>query len=155
MKLKINNELTNKKQLEYEESFWTGKKTITYDGVILSKIKHNIYEYSKGEVKEQVKIKGNQLIGITLDMFDNEIEILRKLTWYEYLMAIIVFIPCILFGLIGGVIGGIFGFTNLVIIRQLDKLYLKIIISTQFLLIGILLSYIVVCLILKIVLPFM
>ena len=49
MKIVINNEQTKNKELYYEEGFWTGKRTITYNGILLKKIKMNLYEYNDGE----------------------------------------------------------------------------------------------------------
>lgn len=149
MKITINNEQTKNKELYYEENFWTGKKTIKYNGVILTKVKRNLYEYKDGDISEQFEVKGNQLVGITINLFGETIEVARKLTWYEIVMSILVFVPCILFGAIGGAIGGAFGFTNLTIIRNVDKWWLKLIISIQFTIIGLLLSYIFAFLILK------
>ena len=131
MKITLNNEQTNNKELYFEENFWTGKRTIKYNGVTLNKVKNNLYEYNDGEVSEQFEVKGNQLVGITIKMFGKEVDIARKLTWYEIVMAVFVFVPCILFGAVGGAIGGALGFTNLTIIRQVEKLYLKIIISPR------------------------
>ena len=47
-----------------------------------------LYEYKDGDITEQFEIKGNQLIGITIKMFGNTVEIARKLTWYEIVMAV-------------------------------------------------------------------
>ena len=149
MQITINNEQTKNKELYYEENFWTGKKTIKYNGVILTKIKRNLYEYKDGDISEQFEVKGNQLVGISINMLGENIELTRKLTWYEIVMSILVFVPCILFGAIGGLFGGAFGFTNLTIIRNIDKWWLKLIISIQFTVIGLLLSYIFAFLILK------
>ena len=163
MKITISNEQTLNKELYYEEDFWTGKRTIKYNGIILLKNNKNLYEYKDGEITEQFEIKGNPLeeqvletvipylknIGITIKMFGNSIEVARKLTWYEIIMSILVFIPCILFGAIGGAFGGAFGFTNIIIIRNIDKWWLKLIISIQFTIISLLLSYIFAFLVLK------
>ena len=150
MKAIVNNEQTKNKDLYYEEGFWTGKRTITYNGILLKKIKMNLYEYDDGEKIEQFQIKGNQLFGVSISMFGNNVEVSRKLTWYEIVMAVIVFIPCFLFGAIGGAIGGALGFTNLTIIRQVEKVYLKVIISAQFLIAGFLLSYLIGYVVLKV-----
>ena len=150
MKAIVNNEQTKNKDLYYEEGFWTGKRTITYNGILLKKIKMNLYEYDDGEKIEQFQIKGNQLFGVSINMFGNNVEVSRKLTWYEIVMAVLVFIPCILFGAIGGAIGGALGFTNLTIIRQVEKVYLKVIISAQFLIAGFLLSYLIGYVVLKV-----
>lgn len=149
MKAIINNEQTKNNELYYEEDFWTGKRTIKYNGISLTKIKRNMYEYKDGENKNQFEVKGNQLIGVTIKMFGNNVEVARKLTWYEIVMSLMVFIPCILFGAIGGAFGGGLGFTNLTIIRNVDKWWLKLIISLQFAIIALLLSYIFAYLILK------
>ena len=149
MKAIINNEQTKNNELYYEEGFWTGKRTIKYNGISLTKIKRNMYEYKDGENKNQFEVKGNQLIGVTIKMFGNNVEVARKLTWYEIVMSLMVFIPCILFGAIGGAFGGGLGFTNLTIIRNVDKWWLKLIISLQFAIIGLLISYIFAYLILK------
>ena len=153
MKVVVNNEQTNNKELYYEENLWTGKRTIVYDGVTLTKVKRNLFEYKNGETTEQVEVIGNQLLGITIKMLGKEIEVARKLAWYEIVMAVLVFAPCILFGAIGGAIGGALGFTNIVIIRNVKKIYLQIIISIMFMLIGLLMSYVIAVLVLKAISP--
>ena len=155
MKITINNELTKNKELYFEEGFWTGKRTVKYDGVTLPKQRKNLYLYDNGQTTEYFEIIGNQLIGISIKLFGKNVEILRKLEWYEIVMSLLVFLPCILFGAIGGVFGGALGFTNLVIIRQVDKLYLKIIFSVEFLALAMLASYIFAVPILKIVFPYL
>ena len=158
MKVTINNEQTNNKVLEFEESFWTGKRTIVYDGVILTKIKRSVYEYKKDDVVEKFTIKGNQLIGITINAFGQTIEVARKLTWYEIVLSLSILVACLTFGIItksviaGAFVGGIGGglaFTNAMIVRQIDKWYLKVIISIEILVTALLLSYIVAGIIFK------
>lgn len=149
MKIILNDEQTKNSELYYKEGFWTGKRTIKYNNIPLKKIKRGIYEYKEGETIEQFEIKGNQLIGITIKMFGQNIELLRKLKWYEIILALIVLLPCFLFGAVGGAIGGALGFTNLIIIRQIDKIWLKIVISIEIAIIGLLLSYILAYLVLK------
>ncbi len=155
MKIELNNVKTLNKPLEFEENFWTGRRSIKYNGIPLKKIKNSLFEYQDGEKVEQFRIKGNQFIGMIITMFNNEIELERKLTWYEIVLSILVFLPCFLFGLVGGICGGILGFTNLVIIRQLNKWYLKVIVSILFLTIGMLLSYVIAVLVLNIVFPYL
>ena len=119
------------------------------DGIALTKIKRNSYEYKDSETAEQFVVKGNQLVGITINMFGNDVVVARKLTKYEIVMSLIVFIPCILFGAVGGAFGGGLGFTNLIIIRNIDKWWPKLIISLQFAIIALLMSYVFAYLILK------
>ena len=155
MKITINNEKTLNKTLEYEENFWTGKRTIKYDGINLTKKKYNLYEYKNEDKVEEFKIKGNQLVGASITMFNNEIMLERKLYWYEIDLSVLVFLPCILFGLVGGIFGGLLGATNLVLMKQFDKWYLKDITSVLLLAIGLCLSYIFAVLIFNITFPYL
>lgn len=147
MKVIINNENTKNKTLIYQEGFWTGKRTISYDGTPLTKVKRNIYEYKKDEVAENFEIKGNQLVGVTINMFGNNVEVSRKLTWYEIVLSVLVFLPCILFGAVGGAVGGVLGFTNVMVIRSINKIWGKIIVSIEFIAISLLLSYVLAVLV--------
>ena len=149
MKIIINNSQTQNKELCFEEGFWTGKKTITYNGVLLKKIKRNVYEYKDGEITEQFEVKGNQLFGITIKMFGQVVEVARKSSALELTMMFLVFIPCILFGAIGGFFGGGLAVITLTVIRRLEKWWLKLIVGLQFMAIALLLSYIFAYLILK------
>ena len=149
MKIIVNNEQTKNKELCYEEGFWTGKRTIKYDGVTLTKIKRNLYEYKNGESVEQFEVKGNQFYGITITMFGNNVEIVRRLTWYEIVMSVVVFVPGMLFGAVGGVIGALIGITNLIVIRKVNKWWLQLIISLVFTAVCLVLSYVVALLLLK------
>lgn len=155
MKITINNEKTLNKTLEYEESFWTSKRVITYDGINLKKLKYGLYEYRDGDIVECFKIEGNQILGIKINMFNNDIVLERSLTWYEIVLSLLVFVPCILFGLVGGIVGGLLGAANLILIRQLEKWYLKVIVSILLLAIGMLLSFIFAVHIFKIIFSFM
>ena len=86
-------------------------------------------------------------------MFRKEVEVFRKLAWYEIILSVFVFAPCVLFGAIGGAIGGALGFTNVMILRNVKKIYLKIIISILFMAAGLLLSYVCAVSILKAMAP--
>lgn len=149
MKVVINNENTNNKTLIYQEGFWTGKRTISYDKTPLTKVKRNIFEYKTEETTENFEIKGNQLVGVTINMLGKDVEVSRKLTWYEIVLSILVFIPCILFGAVGGAVGGALGFTNIMVIRSLDKTWVKIVVSVEFIAISLLLSYVLAVLVFK------
>lgn len=146
MRVTINNEQTNFKDLCYEEGFWTGKRTIVYNGETLTKHKRNILVNKAGE---EFVIKGNQLVGVTITMFGGSVQIIRKLTWLEICLSFLVFVPCVLFGAIGGAFGGGLGFTNVMILRRIEKIYLKIIFSLLMTGLAVLLSYIFAYLVFK------
>ena len=73
MKLVVNNELTQNKPLIYEESFWIGKKSLTYDGVVLTKTKNNIYEYKTEDETHEFVVKGSYYFGVSITMFGKEV----------------------------------------------------------------------------------
>ena len=54
MVTKLNNEQTKFKDLVYEESIWTGRRTLSYDGVMLHRVKRGVYELKQGEQTERV-----------------------------------------------------------------------------------------------------
>ena len=149
MKIIINNSQTQNKELCFKEEFWTGKKTITYNGVLLKKIKRNVYEYKDGEITEQFEVKGNQLFGISIKMFGQVVEVARKASALELVLMFMVFVPCLLFGAIGGFFGAVLGVITLTIIRKLDKWWLKLIVGLEFMATALLLSYIFAFLVLK------
>jgi len=146
MKYIINNEKTKNKDFVYQENDWTGKKTLTYDGIPLTKIDRLNYKLENEGETSTVTIKGNSFSGLSVNMFGNEIEVIRKLAWYELVMAILVFAPCCIFGLIGGICGGVFGTLNLLVIRKIKNIYLKIGSSILFLACSLGLSYLLVAL---------
>lgn len=83
-------------KIKYEESFWTGKKTIVINDVELQKVKKNVYKYQD----EDYNLKGNYLIGASLNKGTTKIQLLKSLSWWNY---ILIFIPAILFT--GGAVG--------------------------------------------------
>ena len=170
MLITINNEQTKFKDLVYAENIWTGKRTITYDGVTLPKRKRGLYELRQGDQTELVMVKGNQLIGVTVTLFGQQIELLRKTFWYEWVLAIMVFIPAIIFavlnndgdniglcalaaGICGGIGGGLY-FVNFYLLKRVNKLYLKIILAVEFTAVCALICYIMSALVCKTLSPF-
>lgn len=151
MKYTVNNQATQNKELEYNEAFWSGKKTLTYNGKELKKIKRNHFEYTDGEKTEVFETKGNILTGIKVNMFGQDVEVLRTLIWYEVVLSLLLLIPGVIWGgLIGGGLAGLLTVTNLFIIRNLDKWYLKLIISLAFLIGEVVLLFVIGVLVLKI-----
>ena len=103
-------------------------------------------------------------------MFGQEITLLRKTFWYEWLLSIMVFIPAIIFavlnndssniglcvlaaGICGGIGGGLY-FANFYLLKRVNKLYLKIILATELLIVCALICYIISALVFKTFIPF-
>lgn len=150
MNCALNNEQTKNKELVYEESFWSGKKVLKYDGVELKKISRNVFEYDNGTSKEQFEVVGNMVLGVKIKMFGSEVQVTRKVAWYELVMSLFVAMPClILGGAIGGALGAIFGIINLFVIRNINKWWWKLLISIGFAGVSVAIDLIVVSIILS------
>ena len=91
----------NGNTLVYEESIWTGKRTITINGRTLSKVKRNVYSDGSNDYV----IKGSYYTGVTLEGPETYV-IYEKL---NVLQTILVFLPVVVCAFIGGAIGALFG----------------------------------------------
>lgn len=132
MKRIITNEQTNQIPLIYEESFWTGKRKITYGDIECQKENKLTYSYNTGEEESKyIYIKGSQFTGISLNLDGNIITVLPKTAWWEYtLVGVLVFVS--LFFVLGGALGGglaaLIGMTALLVNRYMKKTFLRVLI---------------------------
>ena len=86
--MKIDKNVEKYGTITYEESFWTGKKTLYLEGKELEKYSKNVFIYKDYGGKEiEIITKGNVYTGLSL-MIDNElIELSPKLKWYEIIFT--------------------------------------------------------------------
>lgn len=127
-------------EIVYQENFWTGKKDIFINGSQLEKTAKNVYQIADGETAE---LKGNFFKGATLSIGSENIRVAPPIKWYEIVLSILPFILIMIWGnsvalcklvpVIGGAIGGaisaLLSAANMVIIKRIDKIWLKILIS--------------------------
>ena len=102
-------------EIVYEENVWTGKKTLTINGVPAKQISKK--EFAVDDKK--ALLNGNIYMGVTVKIEGEDIQLLAKPTWYEILFAVIPFAflmiwgnsptLCAIFPVIGGAIGGALG----------------------------------------------
>ncbi|MBQ9150685.1 MAG: hypothetical protein IJX72_00420 [Clostridia bacterium] len=122
--------------ITYEESAWTGKKTILFDGIPLVKIKKNTFQLPADPAKEDsspltVTVKGGYVSGVTLLVGDEVIPVTQKASALDIVLGII---PAILFfslvigGAIGGAIGGMMAIGGILIMKSCKKTIHKILI---------------------------
>lgn len=130
-------------QIVYEESAWTGRKSIYVNGKPLSKITKNTYFLSDGEMKANFVVQGNYLKGSKLLIEGREIQVTPPVKWYEVALSVVIFALVLVWGntplalnvlpvvggAIGGLISGVFMILNLFIIKQVKNIWLKIAIS--------------------------
>ncbi len=114
-------------EIVYNESFWTGKKALTINGVDAKPISKK--EYMVNE--KRAILKGSFLTGSTLLIDGETVQLSPKAKWYEIILAIIppLFLMtwgnnaslCSIFPVVGGAIGGALGGVGAVISLFLMK----------------------------------
>lgn len=88
----------------YRESFWTGKKTLTVNGLPATKCSRSLFTLAAPE-SETVQVKGSFLSGVSLYYGSGKIVVLEKNTWWEWVLIVLPFLN-IIAGVFGGLLGG-------------------------------------------------
>ena len=139
-------------QILYEESFWTGKKSLTVNGVRAGAVSKKEFMLDG----RTVTLKGSYLSGVTLLCDGAEIEIMAKPKWYELALA---FLPLIFImvwgnnatlvsvfpiigGAIGGLIGGVGAVSSLMLMKKADSASRKLLIGSGLFLASVFVAWI-------------
>ena len=72
-------------QIVYNESFWTGKKTLTINGVCAQPVSKKEFTVEG----KKVVIIGSSLMGLKLQIDNDIIEVFPKPKWYEIVFAVL------------------------------------------------------------------
>ncbi len=115
----VNNNSTNGKTLALFVD--NGNYRITYDGIQLQWVSKGQYLYVTDESSHSVAVSGNRLVGITVCMLGNRIEVLRPLAWYEWVILAVTFLPAIKYGAIGGAVGAVITYCNVLLMRKVGN----------------------------------
>ena len=127
-------------EIVYEEKFWTGKKSVTIDGIPLEKISKKEFKLQDGNT---VSIEGGFLQGSNLNIKGESLMLTPKIKWYEIVLCCFPFLLTIIWGnisalcaivplvggAIGGAIGGVFSALGLFFIKSVNPIWLKILIA--------------------------
>lgn len=127
-------------EIVYEESFWSGKKTLSFNNVELKKLSNKSFLLEDGR---EITVNGNYLTGVKLLIGSETIKVTPTVTWYEIVLSVLPFLLIMVWGnvvalceivpvvggAIGGFISGLLSVTNLLIIRRLKNIWLKIAVS--------------------------
>lgn len=130
-------------QIVYEESAWTGKKSISVNGTALQKVSKNVFTYSDQSGQSTFTIQGNYLKGSNLLVDGSTIRLTPPVKWYEIAMSVVIFVLILVWGnsvtlcsivpvvggAIGGAISGVFMVLNLFVIKRVNNIGLKVLIS--------------------------
>ena len=128
--------------IAYTESFWSGKKQLFINGKPLQKIDKKTFSFHQDGKNYTFIIKGSFVTGVKLLVDGQEITIISPAKWYEYVCSIFIFALtmvwgnsvtlCSIFPIIGGAIGGglsaIMALANLIAMRSVNKIWLKLVI---------------------------
>ena len=126
-------------EITYNESYWTGKKVLTVNGVKAKAISKK--EFVIGEKK--AVLNGSALTGVSLVVDGETLQLSPKPKWYEVVLAILPFLfittwgnnstLCSIFPIIGGAIGGALGgagaIVSLLLMRKAKNVFAKILIG--------------------------
>ena len=127
-------------RIEYEESFWSGKRIIKIDNRELTKKSRNIYILKTEDGDLECKVKGSFIFGVSLYIDQDIIQLTEHCKWYEMFLSMLICvfvliwgnIPalCKIFPVVGGAIGGgISGAAmcvNLVLMKQKKNVAIKL-----------------------------
>lgn len=116
-------------RIDYEETLWTGKRSLSFNGIALQKKAKNEYGFAGDSAGTQVTVLGSAFMGVSLWIGDEEIQIIPKPTWYDWILSFLPFALMIVWGnnvylcsivpVVGGAIGGALGGAAAVITMSL------------------------------------
>ena len=121
--MKSISQTTDGRKVEYEESFWTGKKSIKIDGNQLIKLGKKVFVLDE----KRYELKGNYLTGVTLLSPDENIELIRKLNVLEWILVALPLFLVLIGGAIGGAMGALAACSNAAVVRGVKNIVLKIV----------------------------
>lgn len=129
--------------ITYEESFWTGKKIITFDGIPLTKINKTTYQYQSlsadpftaseesASVPVTITVKGNYISGVSLVIGDETITLTAKASALDFVLGYIpagLFFAFVIGGAIGGALGALIGMGLTILMKTRKKTIHKVLI---------------------------
>ena len=114
-------------EIVYNEGFWSGKKSLTVNGVPAQTISKKLYMIGD----KQATLQGDFFMGASLCIEDETIQVSPKPKWYEFVLSVLSLLflviwgnnpaLCAIFPVVGGGVGGVLGGLSFV----LSLLFLK------------------------------
>lgn len=123
--------------ITYAEGFWTGKKTILFDGVPLQKVNKTTYILPADPSDPEsapvtFTIKGGFVGGVTMTDGSETITLSQKATASDYILGILpgaLFFGLIMQGAIGGAIAGMMSVGGIMLMKTRPNMKQKLLIS--------------------------
>ncbi len=127
-------------KIDYEESFWTGKKLILIDGKVLKKRSKNVYYLNDGESTNVYYLEGNYFTGVRIRSYGKFAQIIPASKWYEIALSVFIVLFTIIWGnspslvsimpVVGGAIGGLISaaiaLLNITLMRKQKNILVKL-----------------------------
>ena len=134
--------------ITYEESNFSGKRSIYINGKQMHKVDKTTYEIKIEDNLVKVYIEGNSLKGAKLIVDKESYELFPKTIWYEYILTFLPFILILVWGnsvelcsivpviggAIGGAISGVLSYVSLTVMRKYTNPLIKILVGLGFVL---------------------
>lgn len=127
-------------EIVYDESAWTGKKSLSIGGTPLEKLSKKEFKMQDGTT---VTANGGFLQGASLDIKGETIALTPRVKWYEIVLCVLPFLFVMIWGnvtalvkiipIVGGAIGGgisgLFGVLGLWGIKSVKPIWLKLLVA--------------------------
>lgn len=127
-------------QIDYEENAWTGKKTMSVNGVSLTKKDKNVFVLNTPEEPITCTLKVSLRTGTQLVIGEEVIQLAPASKWYEIACSVLIFVLVLVWsnstalcsiipiigGGIGGAISGAMGCLNLMLMKKSNNIGIKL-----------------------------
>lgn len=124
----------------YEESFWTGRKKLSVNGLPCERADKRTFRLADGRTAQLV---GNYIRGVRLELGSESVQIVAGAKWYEYVLALLPLlfdlvwgnVPALfaLFPMVGGALGALICALGMclcfVFMRKAGKWWQKVLIA--------------------------
>ena len=139
-------------EIVYDESAWTGKKSVSIGGAPLDKVSKKEFKMQDGT---DVTVNGGFLQGASLDIKGEKIVLSPCVKWYEIVLYVLPFLFVVIWGnvpalcmiipIVGGAIGGgisgLFSVLGLLGMKSVKPIWFKLLIGFASLAITIAVCY--------------
>ncbi len=144
-------------EILYKESAWTGKKELWLNGAKINETSKNEYVYFVDSKPVYVKLKGNEMLGVTVTIGSETIRLVNAPKWYEIVLPLFFFslvmvwgsVPtlCAIIPIVGGAIGGAINGVCLILsmylMKKQEKVWAKLLIAFGIFVINVIICFVV------------
>ena len=129
----------------YTENFWSGRKTLNINGVEAIKTSKKSFSVD-GKI---VTVLGSYVTGVRLIIDGECVEVIKKPTWYEIVLALIPFVMnfVLIGGAVGGFLGALSGMLSILFMRKTGNIAYKVLITIAALAVSLVVGFVIALLV--------